>query len=117
MKLLTTLTAVLFSCFVALTTPFAEPMPTNQPDTLTAADSTVSYSVEISISQNMLTLFEKKGAAERTPVAEYTVGTAVRGLKTFPLGLGTVTGIFFNPWWYPTSYSRQVFRERGIELP
>jgi len=99
MKLLTTLTAVLFSCFVALTTPFAEPMPSNQQDTLTAADATVSYSVEISISRNLLTLYEKKRVEGRTPVAEYTVGTAVRGLKTYPLGLGTVTGIYFNPWW------------------
>jgi len=75
------------------------------------------YYVEISISRNVLTLYEKKGDAEKTPVAEYTVGTAVRGLKTYPLGLGTVTGIYFNPWWYPTPYSRQVFRARGIDLP
>ena len=50
-------------------------------------------------------------------VAEYPVGTAVRGLETYPTGLGMVTGIFFNPWWHPTPYSRQVFRARGIILP
>jgi L,D-transpeptidase YnhG len=76
-----------------------------------------TYSVEISISGNLLTLFETNDSGERVAVAEYPVGTAVRGLKTFPLGQGKVTGIFFDPWWYPTPYSRQVFRERGIELP
>lgn len=76
-----------------------------------------SYHIEISIGRNLLTLYEKNSAAELTPVAEYPVGTAVRGLNTYPLGIGTVTGIYFNPWWYPTPYSRQVFRERGITLP
>jgi lipoprotein-anchoring transpeptidase ErfK/SrfK len=80
-------------------------------------DTNLSYYVEISIGRNVLTLYEKKSDAERTPIVEYTVGTSVRGLKTYPLGLGTVTGIYFNPWWYPTHYSRQVFRARGIDLP
>jgi lipoprotein-anchoring transpeptidase ErfK/SrfK len=113
------LAVALVACFLAFSTLYAEPLPTNQPDNLDAvtADPAVSYYVEISISRNLLTLYEKKGAEDRTLVAEYPVGTAVRGLKTYPLGLGTVTGILFNPWWYPTPYSRQVFRERGIELP
>jgi len=80
-------------------------------------ESGASYYVEISISRNLLTLFEKKAAGELVQVAEYPVGTAVVGLKTFPIGLGRVTNIQFNPWWYPTAYSRQVFRERGINLP
>lgn len=97
----------------------AEPLPSDQqgsPNSV-SSDSALSYYVEISISRKLLTLYEKKGDAEKTPVVEYSVGTAVRGLKTFPLGPGHVTGIYFNPWWYPTLYSRQVFRERGIELP
>jgi lipoprotein-anchoring transpeptidase ErfK/SrfK len=76
-----------------------------------------SYYLEISISRNLLTLFEKRAGSEPTVAARYTVGTVVRGLKTYPLGWGKVTGITFNPWWYPTEYSRQVFRGRGIELP
>jgi len=75
------------------------------------------YYVEISISGRLLTLFETGGNGERVPVAQYPVGTAVRGLDTYPLGRGKVTGIYFDPWWYPTPYSRQVFRGRGIELP
>jgi lipoprotein-anchoring transpeptidase ErfK/SrfK len=106
-------------CLLALSTLAAETPPTNHPDSSNAvtSDLAVSYYVEISISRNLLTLYEKKGTEDMTPVAEFSVGTAVRGLKTYPLGLGTVTGISFNPWWYPTPYSRQVFRERGIELP
>lgn len=81
------------------------------------SDAELSYYIEISISRNLLTLYEKKGEAEKSTVAEYRVGSAVTGLKTYPLGTGRVTGIYFDPWWYPTAYSRQVFRERGIELP
>lgn len=97
----------------------AETPPINQQnrrDTV-RSESGVSYQVEISIGRNLLTLYEIKSAAERVPVAEYSVGTAVTGLKTYPLGPGRVTGIYFNPWWYPTPYSRKVFRGRGIELP
>ena len=97
----------------------AENLPTNQPGSpeTVKPDSAASYYVEISISRNLLTLYERKGDAEQTPIAEYAVGTAVMGLNTYPLGYGSVTGIYFNPWWYPTPYSRQVFRARGIELP
>lgn len=80
-------------------------------------DSTPSYHIEISVSRNLLTLYEKQSDSELEPIAEYSVGTAVRGLNTYPLGIGKVTGIYFNPWWYPTPYSRKVFRERGITLP
>jgi len=75
------------------------------------------YYVEISISRNLLTLFERREGEEPVLVAQYPVGTVVRGLKTYPLGPGKVTAIKVNPWWYPTEYSRQVFRGRGIELP
>ena len=76
-----------------------------------------AYSVEITIRGKRLTVFEINGNAERVTVAEYTVGTVVKGLDTYPLGMGTVTGIELNPWWYPTPYTREVFRKRGIELP
>ena len=111
--------AALFSCLLALSVVSAAPLSTQQPNSpdVVTIDTEHSYYVEISIGRNVLTLFEQKGAAGRTPIAEYSVGTAVRGLHTYPLGLGKVTGIYFNPWWYPTPYSRQVFRERGIELP
>jgi len=75
------------------------------------------YYIEISISQNTLRLYEKHGDNGLVLIRTYPVGTAVRGLDTYPVGLGKVTGIYFDPWWYPTPYSRQVFRERGIELP
>ena len=119
MNFKTTLAAALASCLLALSPLCAEPLPTDQPDSPGAvtSGSELAYYVEISISRKLLTLYEKQGAAEKNPIAEYPVGSAVRGLNTYPLGLGRVTGIYFNPWWYPTPYSRQVFRERGIELP
>jgi lipoprotein-anchoring transpeptidase ErfK/SrfK len=110
---------MLVSSLLALSAQCAEPLPTDQaniPDAV-QSDTAASQYVEISISRNLLTLYEKRGAADMAPVEEYAVGTAVRGLAIYPLGLGRVTGIYFNPWWYPTPYSRQVFRARGIELP
>lgn len=119
MNIKTLLAIAFLSLLPALSPLCAETLPTNQPNNpdVVTSDTALSYFVEISISRNLLTLFEKRGDAEKSPVAKYTVGTAVTGLNTYPLGLGRVTGIYFNPWWYPTQYSRQVFRERGIELP
>ncbi|MFA5353193.1 MAG: L,D-transpeptidase [Thermodesulfovibrionales bacterium] len=75
------------------------------------------YYIEISIKGELLTLYERGDADRLVKLREYPVGTVVRGLKTYPTGIGKVTAISFNPWWYPTAYSRSVFRERGIELP
>lgn len=75
------------------------------------------YYIEISISQTTLTLYEKTAGGELVPLHKYPVGSAVRGLDIYPTGLGRVTGIYFDPWWYPTPYSRQVFLKRGIVLP
>jgi len=111
------LAAALLLLLTAFSAFCTDPVPAHQTDApdITVPD-TAAYYVEISIGRNLLTLYERKGG-EKVLVAEYPVGTAVRGLKTYPLGLGKVTGIYFKPWWYPTPYSRQVFRGRGIGLP
>lgn len=116
---LLTLPLALLTGLLILSAICAESLPTNQliGQDAVKTDTESSYYVEVSISRNLLTLYERKGTSEQTPVAQYPVGTAVRGLNTYPTGLGKVTGIYFNPWWYPTPYSRQVFRERGIDLP
>jgi len=110
---------VLISTLLALSASSVEIPQIKEQHTASAAksDSEVSYYIEISISQKQLTLYERKGEMEQAVIARYPVGTAVRGLKNYPQGRGKVTGIYFNPWWYPTPYSRQVFRERGIKLP
>ncbi|MFZ2949912.1 MAG: L,D-transpeptidase [Desulfuromonadaceae bacterium] len=119
MTITTSLAALFLSLLLVLSPLRAETIPADQPNSPAAvtSGSELSYYVEISISRNLLTLYEKRSGGEKSPIAEYPVGTAVSGLATYPLGLGRVTGIYFNPWWYPTAYSRQVFRERGIELP
>ena len=105
------------SMLSAFSAPRAESMPADLKDAQAVSAAPKTYYVEISISGNRLTLFEASAKGERVPIAQYVIGTVVRGLDTFPLGRGKVTGIYFNPWWYPTAYSREVFRERGIELP
>lgn len=113
------LAILLVSTLFAISAFCAEQLPNNQPTSPVTVkpDSGSSFYVEISISRNLLILYEKKGDAKQVAVAEYSVGTVVAGLKTYPIGPGVVTGIYFDPWWYPTPYSRQVFRERGIDLP
>ena len=107
---------VLISALTVCSVFSAEGLQTGNRDSV-KTDLEVSHYIEISIRSNLLTLFEKKGTADPVPVAKYPVGTAVTGLKTYPIGPGRVTAIQFNPWWYPTPYSRHVFRGRGIELP
>lgn len=83
----------------------------------TSGTSSRQYYIEISLGRTTLSLYEQGEAGEAVLIREYRVGVAVRGLDVYPRGPGKVTGIQFNPWWYPTPYSRQVFRERGIQLP
>jgi lipoprotein-anchoring transpeptidase ErfK/SrfK len=115
-KICTIIGLLLISCLPSFS---SEKIPAvqNGPKMAGSGTTRLSYYVEISISQNLLTLYQKKDGAEPEPIVQYPVGTVVRGLKTYPTGPGRVTGISFDPWWYPTPYSRQVFRERGIELP
>jgi len=87
---------------------------------LPAAPSLVAesrYAIEISISRRTLVLYERAAGGKRVPLRQYRVGSAVLGLDVYPLGRGRVTAIAFDPWWYPTPYSREVFRRRGIALP
>ena len=111
------LTAVSISLLPAFSAFCMKRPPSDQQRQQTDIAIAKSHYIEITISGKRLTLFEINGNSERVPVAEYTVGTVAKGLDAYPLGVGAVTGIEFNPWWYPTAYTRQVFRERGIELP
>ena len=120
MSILKLITAIGISLLPALSAFALDTEPAELKASAEAAEPApihATHYVEISISRNLLTLYEKKDGSEPEAVAQYPVGTVVRGLKTYPTGPGRVTGITFNPWWYPTPYSRQVFRERGIELP
>lgn len=109
---------VFLLCLCALFFVAAAVAAVSQPQSHSASQAkSPHYYIEISISGRRLTLFEKGVNGERSEVAAYAVGTALRGLDTYPLGLGKVTAVQFDPWWYPTPYARQVFRERGIALP
>jgi lipoprotein-anchoring transpeptidase ErfK/SrfK len=113
------LAAAVVSALLSVSGPAAESPPPARQERQAPAPSprAATYYLEISISRNLLTLFETTDTGESITVAEYPVGTVVRGLRTYPLGRGRVTAIQFAPWWRPTPYSRRVFRERGIRLP
>jgi lipoprotein-anchoring transpeptidase ErfK/SrfK len=112
---------LLIATLVVLLAPILSlyPAPSSNADFENAATARRSpaYYLEISISGRKMWLYEKNSDGGKTQVAEYAVGTAVRGLETYPLGAGKVTRIEFDPWWHPTAYSRYVFKKRGIELP
>ena len=91
--------------------------PAATPANISVSAEKKQFLIEIRISRETLDLYEKSEDGQWVPQRQYPVDTAVRGLHVYPLGKGTVTAISFNPWWYPTAYSRQVFRERGIDLP
>ncbi len=110
-------TSFIFFLFLIIATPSHGKSRLSGGDGRNGASSGDRYYIEISISRNTLVLYEKNAGGRLLPVRQYPVGTAVRGLDIYPTGLGRVTGIYFDPWWYPTPYSRRIFRERGIVLP
>lgn len=80
-------------------------------------DQSKSYYIEVSISKCKLTLFEKNSSKSIVPIREYSVGTAAWGLEVVPQGKGVVTRIDFNPYWFPTQYTREIYAQKGITLP
>lgn len=76
-----------------------------------------SYYIEVSISKCKLTLFEKTTSKSIVPIREFRVGTAAWGLEVVPQGKGVVTRIDFNPYWFPTQYTREIYAQKGIKLP
>lgn len=105
---------ILAFCAMAAIPGLSEPSTLQEPRNTEAARR---YVIEISISQKVMILYEQTKETRRVPLRKYRVGTAVRGLDIYPLGRGHVTAISFNPWWYPTPYSRKYFRKKGINLP
>lgn len=48
-----------------------------------------------------------------TLLSEYTVSTVKKGV-IHPQGKGKITNIEFNPTWYPTALTREVFKKKGV---
>lgn len=82
-----------------------------------AQDHKKNYYIEVSVSKCKLTLYEKTTSHSLVPIREYKVGTAAWGLDVVPNGKGFVTRIEFNPYWFPTKYTRESYAQKGITLP
>lgn len=74
------------------------------------------YYIEISISQCKLRLYAKDSGDSKFLIREYDVATVKKNNRTFPFGLGKITRIEIDPWWYPTNNSQNEFAKRGISL-
>jgi len=82
-----------------------------------SASTQKNYYIEVSISKCKLILYTVDADDNITPVREYDVGTVSRGVDIIPQGLGKITRIDFKPAWYPTEYTREIYKAKGIELP
>jgi len=81
----------------------------------TFADA-ANYYIEISLNQCKLLLYAKDPDGSKILVQEYDVATVKKNKRIFPFGLGKITKIEIDPWWYPTNDSRKEFAKRGISL-
>lgn len=74
------------------------------------------HHILVSIQKCRLWLFEKTGGQHKL-IREHLAGTVKPSMKKYPLGLGYITKIEFDPWWYPPTLSRAYFARKGIFLP
>lgn len=73
------------------------------------------YYIDISVSKCTLMLYELQSDGSKRLVKPYKVATAKKGTP-FPEGMGMVTGIETNPWWFPTENMKRRAAMRGQDL-
>lgn len=96
---------VLFLClFFFLTSAFA------------STEKNTTHYLKISLSQCKLWHYKKNLDGSLDLIREYSVATVKKGNPIFPIGVGRVTKIEFDPWWYPTERSIKEFSKRKIFL-
>jgi outer membrane protein OmpA-like peptidoglycan-associated protein len=71
--------------------------------------------IEISVNRCALTLYELQLDGSKKLVKEYKVATAKKGTP-YPEGMGEVTAIETNPWWFPTDNMKRRAASRGQTL-
>lgn len=79
-------------------------------------DPAKDYSVEVSIAERVLRLYEHQADGGRTLVRTYPVAVP-RVAATGPSGEGYVTRIDLNPWWVPTENLKKAALRKGKRLP
>ncbi|GAB7080466.1 OmpA family protein [Megalodesulfovibrio paquesii] len=84
-------------------------------EVMAAGPAAEKYVIEISLKQCALWLYERTPEGGRTLVREYKVATAKDGMD-HPEGLGYVTKIDKNPWWYPTPDMKRRAAAKGQTL-
>ncbi len=75
----------------------------------------VRYRIEVSVSKCTLWLYSIQADGSKKLVRPYKVATAKSGTP-FPKGVGEVTGIDFDPWWYPTENMKRRALSNGKRL-
>ncbi len=75
----------------------------------------VRYRIEVSVSKCTLWLYAVKADGSKKLVRPYKVATAKSGTP-FPKGVGQVTDIEFEPWWYPTENMKRRALSSGKRL-
>ena len=73
------------------------------------------YTIEVSVKECKLRLYENQDSGERKLIRTFTVATAKPGVRS-PFGKGHVTKIDLNPWWHPTPGMKAAARRKGRSL-
>jgi outer membrane protein OmpA-like peptidoglycan-associated protein len=73
------------------------------------------YTIEVSVGDCKLYLYENLADGGRRLVRSYTVATAKPGVRS-PFGMGHVTKIDLDPWWHPTPNMKATARRKGSRL-
>jgi lipoprotein-anchoring transpeptidase ErfK/SrfK len=74
------------------------------------------YFIEVHLSERKLYLYENMPDGTRRLVHSYVVAVPGRDMEA-PQGWGVVTGISFEPWWYPTASMKARAKKKGKSLP
>lgn len=74
------------------------------------------YFIEVHLAAHQLFLFENMPDGSRRLVHQYLVAVPGKDMEA-PQGWGVVTGISFEPWWYPTPAMKARAKKKGKTLP
>jgi lipoprotein-anchoring transpeptidase ErfK/SrfK len=74
------------------------------------------YLIEVHLAERKLYLYENHPDGNRQLIKAYVVAVPGKDMEA-PQGWGVVTGISFEPWWYPTASMKARAKKKGKPLP
>lgn len=72
-----------------------------------------SLYIEIVVEERMLYVFEKDESGNRNFIEKYQICSFKPGLPEYPLGLGYVRSVEFDPYWYPVPTTVEYMNKKA----